>query len=80
MMGPTGVLQVADVDGSGDTFRIGPIRKGGEFSVQSLGFDFDLSADGQRLLVASVLEEEGQGAKMDPLTLVLGWTADLARP
>jgi len=80
MMGPTGVLQVADVDGSGDTFRIGPIRKVGEFSVQSLGFDFDLSADGQRLLVASVLEEEGQGAKMDPLTLVLGWTADLARP
>jgi len=80
MMGPTGVLQVADVDGSGETFRIGPIRKVGEFSVQALGFDFDFSADGQKILVASVLEEEGQGARMDPLTLVVGWTADLVRP
>jgi Tol biopolymer transport system component len=80
MMGPTGVLQVAAVDGSGDTIRIGPIGKVGEFSVQALGFDFDFSADGQRILVASVLEEEGQGARMDPMTLVLGWTADLERP
>ena len=80
MMSPSGVLRVAEVDGSTDTFRIGPIRTIGEFRVQSLGFDFDLSGDSQQILVASVLEEEGLGAKMDPMTLVLGWTADLERP
>ena len=80
MMGPTGSLKVAEVDGTGDTFRIGPIRKIGDFSVQSLGFDFDLSGDGRRFLLASVQEEEGLGSKMDPMTLVVGWTADLERP
>ncbi len=80
LMGPTGVLQVAEVDGSSDTFRIGPVQRIAEFRVQSLGFDFDLTSDGQRILVASILEDEGQSASMDPLTLVLGWTADLERP
>ena len=80
LMGPTGELRIAEVDGSSETFRIGPIRKIADFRLQTLGFDFDPSPDGQRILISQVLEEEGQGAKMNPMTLVLGWTADLERP
>ncbi len=80
MMDPNGVVSVAEVDGSSDTFQIGPITRIAEFSTQGGGFDFDVSRDGERLLFASLQEESGQATRMDPLTLVLGWTADLERP
>ena len=80
MMDPNGVVSVAQVDGSSGTFQIGPINRVGEFPTQGGGFDFDVSRDGERLLFASLKEESGQSTRMDPLTLVMGWTADLERP
>ncbi|MGB5550572.1 MAG: hypothetical protein WBO74_08760, partial [Thermoanaerobaculia bacterium] len=61
-------------------FQIGPISQVAEFPTQGGGFDFDISRDGERLLFASLQEDSGQSASMDPLTLVVGWTADLERP
>ena len=37
---------------------------------------FDVSADGQRFLVNSVMGEREQGGRTD---VVIGWTADLKR-
>ena len=80
LMDPSGVVRVAEVDGSSSTFQIGPISQVAEFPTQGGGFDFDISRDGERLLFASLQEDSGQSASMDPLTLVVGWTADLERP
>jgi Tol biopolymer transport system component len=80
MMGPTGELKVAEVDGSGETFRVGPIRDIADLQVQTLGFSVSPAPEAEKILVASLLEAEGQSSSMDPMTLVLGWTADLERP
>ena len=80
LMGPTGELKVAEVDGSSETFRVGPIRDIADLRVQTLGFSVSPAPEGEKILVASLLEAEGQSSSMDPMTLVLGWTADLERP
>jgi dipeptidyl aminopeptidase/acylaminoacyl peptidase len=80
LVDPNGGVQVAEVDGSGDTFRVGRIEDLFQGVPTSGGFGVDISRDGQRLLVASIDQDSGQSATMDPLTLVLEWTRDLERP
>jgi len=75
---PDKKLMAAPVAAVGATFEVGPPRSLFQTRIKSASFDFfnyDVSADGQRFLVNSLVKEEVASS----ITLVTGWTAGLDR-
>ena len=68
-------LFAAEVIVSGDDFRVMNVQS--LFTTQAVtgvGYPYDVSADGNRFLFVTGFEETSS-----PLTLVVNWTAHLAR-
>lgn len=63
-----GTLMAAEVDTRGEPIKVGVIRTLGIPVVKGRGWMYDVSADGQKFLVAVRPEQ-----KPDPLTLVWNW-------
>ena len=74
---PDNTLMVAAVDGRSAAFQVAAVQP--LFQIQPrlaaltgfVGYGYDVSADGQRFLVNSLLEE----TSVDPLTLLVNWPA-----
>ena len=71
-----GMLMATEVDGSGDTFRVGATEKLFELGPFDDGYDFDVAADGQRFLIVKKAETQAKES-LQPMTLVLNWQDDL---
>jgi hypothetical protein len=70
----------AEVSNKGDTIEVGQVRPLGIPAVRGatgalLGYQYDVSPDGQRLLVAAPPERN----IAPPLTLIQNWTAELRK-
>ena len=73
-----GTLQVTSVDGSGDTFRVGPSRTGIRSAVPSGdGASFSLSPGGE--FVFQSTPETERDSSVSPLHLVTDWRRGLMR-
>ncbi|MBI4470974.1 MAG: protein kinase [Acidobacteria bacterium] len=66
-------LMAVDVNRKGATLEIGTVRA--LFDVPGSIFPYDVTADGQRFLVNTPVEQK----VLSPITLVINWTADLKR-
>jgi len=66
-------LMAAEVNIKGSALEIGAVRPLFETHTALQGRDYDVSADGQRFLVNTLVEEKGSS----PLNLVVNWSADL---
>jgi hypothetical protein len=65
----------AEVNIKGSALEIGAVRPLFETLPAQQGRDFDVTADGQRFLVNTLVEDK----ESLPLTLVINWTADVKR-
>jgi serine/threonine protein kinase/Tol biopolymer transport system component len=74
-----GTLMATQVDGSDDTFQVGATETLFELGPFNDGFDYDVTADGQRFLVVKQAEQKEQ-QNQQPMALVLNWQNDLRRP
>jgi eukaryotic-like serine/threonine-protein kinase len=77
-VGPDRRLMGAEVNGNGNTIEVGQVRPLGipvPPRGQALGYQYDVSADGQRFLVAAVPERIAS----TPLTLVQNWAVGLKK-
>jgi serine/threonine protein kinase len=75
-LAPDNKLMAAEVSGQGATLEVGAVRS--LFEVRpyfEVGSVYDLTSDGQRFLINTMVEQKASG----PITLVLNWTADLKR-
>jgi len=69
---------VASVDGKGAGFEVGavkPLFATRIVAFTGVGYQYDVSADGQRFLVNTSPEQ----AASAPITVVLNWTAGLKK-
>src|SRR5579864_1531554 len=75
---PDGWLMAAGIGVKGREMLIGPPRRlfGPLLAVLAVGYQYDVSPDGQRFL--AILPNE-QAAPPEPLTVVLNWTAGLKK-
>ena len=75
---PDNTLMAAAVNGEGPQFEVGAVRPLFVTQAQVTGSrsPFDVSADGQRFLLNTHVKG---GAASEPITLVVNWTAGLAR-
>ena len=64
-----------EVNLHGSTFEVGAAVALFEARSQRQGTIYDVSADGQRFLVNTTVQEQQPA----PLTLVVSWTADLKK-
>jgi hypothetical protein len=64
---------VASVNGKGTNFEIGAVKPLFEARLGAGGYQYDVSADGQRFLINPVTERTGTS----PVTVVINWTAAL---
>jgi eukaryotic-like serine/threonine-protein kinase len=71
-----GKLMATQVDGSGDTFKVGATQELFELGPYNDGFDYDVTADGQRFLIVKQAEQK-EHQNQQPMTLVLNWQNDL---
>jgi hypothetical protein len=69
-----GMLMAAAVNGRGATFEVGVVRPLFASRPIGIGESYDVSADGQRILVNALVETAEQ-----PVTLVVNWTAGLTK-
>jgi Tol biopolymer transport system component len=70
---PEGKFMAAAVDGSGSSFEVERVTELFEtLRVPPTGFDYDVTPDGERFLIAVV------DAAQQPIRLVLNWTVELA--
>ncbi len=60
---------------TGPTFEVGAVEALFQTRPSTIGVPYDVSADGQRFVIATLQSEEVS----PPLTLVLNWTADLKK-
>ena len=74
-LAPDNKLMAAEVNGPGASLVIGAVRPLFEAHPYESGYVYDATADGQRFLVNSVVEQKASA----PITMVLNWTADLKR-
>ncbi|HEV2200386.1 MAG TPA: protein kinase [Bryobacteraceae bacterium] len=81
-LAPDKRLMAAEVNSKGDTIEVGQVRLLGVSTVragtgrgQFLGYQYDVSPDGQRFLVMAAPEQN----TVQPLTLVQNWTAGLKK-
>jgi hypothetical protein len=71
----------AAVDGQSAAFQVGEVQRLFEVSPRLstsagvIGYGYDVSADGQRFLVNTLLDETSS----DPITLLVNWPALLRR-
>jgi Tol biopolymer transport system component len=71
---PDGKFMAAAVDGSGSSFEVADLAELFEMlHVPPAGFDYDVTPDGERFLIAVV-----DAAAQRPIHLVLNWTVELA--
>jgi DNA-binding winged helix-turn-helix (wHTH) protein/Tol biopolymer transport system component len=68
-------LMAAEVNIKGSALEISAVRPLFEILPAQQGRDFDVTADGQRFLVNTLVEDK----ESLPLTLVINWTADVKR-
>jgi hypothetical protein len=68
-------IQSVDVTTSAGALLLGPEKE--LFSVSS-GFTLDVTADGQRFLITTPLEQSSAQTQT-PITVVLNWQADLKK-
>ena len=77
-LAPDNKLMAATVNGRGSGFEVGAVRPLFE-TRPSLGpvrrSPYDVSADGQRFLVNTLVEQAGAA----PITIVVNWTAGLKK-
>jgi Tol biopolymer transport system component len=71
----TGRLTVAEVMQKGDSLEVGNVTPLFVVPLASIGYPYEVSADGQRFLVIASPEQ----SKSPPLTLVQNWMAALKR-
>jgi eukaryotic-like serine/threonine-protein kinase len=78
-LAPNNNLMAAQVNGAGSAFQVGTVRAlfqaRPRFGTAAFGTPYDVSADGQRFLVNTVIQE----ATSEPITLVVNWTAALKK-
>jgi serine/threonine protein kinase/Tol biopolymer transport system component len=75
-LGPDDKLMSAAVNGAGSAFEVGAVRPLFDTRAGGPGFLYDVSADGQRFLVNTLVEELSESA---PITLVVNWPALLKK-
>ncbi|HEX4947993.1 MAG TPA: hypothetical protein VFZ34_15080, partial [Blastocatellia bacterium] len=68
-------LMAAEVNIKGSAIEVGAVRPLFDILPAQQGRDFDVTADGQRFLVNTLVEDK----ESLPLTLVINWTADVKR-
>jgi serine/threonine protein kinase/Tol biopolymer transport system component len=69
-------LMAAAVNGKGGSFDVGTVKPLFEtYLVAGSRYAYDVSADGQRFLINTILEQTTSG----PITVVLNWTAGLKK-
>ncbi len=69
-----GDLYSAEIDGSGETFDVGAIKKLFSWNLApGFRWPYDVSSDGQKFL----LNRGTAAAESDPMTVVLNWEAEL---
>jgi hypothetical protein len=73
-LGPDGKLVSAAVNGAGSAFEVGAVRPLFDTRASGPGFLYDVSADGQRFLVNTIVESTST-----PITLVVNWPALLKK-
>jgi len=71
---PSSVLMAVDVNGDGPTLKIGTPKPLFMISSGANSFAYDVSPDGQRVLVVA-----GRAEALQPLTVVTNWTAGLKK-
>jgi hypothetical protein len=72
-----GKLMAAAVNGQGQEFEVSGVRPLFEVRTNAGGrYPFDVSADGQRFLVNTIIEATAQ----PPITLVVNWASALRTP
>ncbi len=74
-LSPDNKLMAAEVNGKGEALEVGAGRPLFDVRPSGQGYVYDVTADGQRLLVNTAVEQKASA----PITLVLNWTADLKR-
>ncbi len=74
-LAPDNKLMGAEVNGHGATLEVGAVRPLFEARPAGPGYVYDVTADGQRFLVNTAVEQKVSS----PITLVINWTADLKR-
>jgi eukaryotic-like serine/threonine-protein kinase len=75
-LAPDDRIMVAEVNGGGATLQVGSVRP--LFEVRQAvtgGFVYDVTGDGQRLLINAALEQKASS----PITLVQNWSAGIKR-
>ena len=72
---PAGRLMAAEVKSTDGALQVGPVRE--LFGVRPMGArsQYDVTADGQRFLVATNATEP-QPSAPPPMTVVVNWTAE----
>jgi Tol biopolymer transport system component len=74
-LAPDNKLMAAEVNGQGAMLEVGAVRALFEIRIGGPGYVYDATADGQRFLVNTAVEQKESA----PITLVINWTADLKR-
>jgi len=74
-LAPDNKLMAAEVNGQGATLEVGAVRSLFEIHSGVTGNPYDATADGQRFLVNTAVEQ----TTASPITLVVNWTADLKK-
>jgi eukaryotic-like serine/threonine-protein kinase len=80
-LAPDNTLMAAGVSVQGGAFQVGAVQPLFEIQPRVLahtgfiGYGYDVSADGQRFLVNTLVDE----ASSDPITLLVNWPALLRR-
>jgi Tol biopolymer transport system component len=75
-LSPDNKMMAAQMSGAGETLEVGAVRVLFDaHAVVPPGSAYDVTADGQRFLVNTPVEQKAS----TPITLVLNWTADLKR-
>jgi Tol biopolymer transport system component len=66
-------LMAAEVTAAGASFRVGAVRPLFKMAVGGPRYAYDVSADGQRFLVNTIIERTGSA----PITVVVNWPATM---
>jgi serine/threonine protein kinase/Tol biopolymer transport system component len=74
-LAPDNKLMAAAVGGKGGSFEVGAVKTVFQTSVSGARWQYDVTADGQRFLMNTALEQKASA----PLTVVLNWTAGLKK-
>jgi Tol biopolymer transport system component len=74
-LAPDNKLMAAAVNGRGTSFEVGAVRPLFDTRQAGVRYAYDVTADGQRFLVNTAVEE----ADAAPITVVVNWTAGMRR-